>query len=165
MMPLQRQAKAQTLELLLQAQDQFKIRLPEVRITFDLRGRSAGMLRLPRSGAAVIRYNAQLLTENDPQFIAQTIPHEVAHLVAMTLHGRGIRPHGAEWKAVMEAFGAAPERCHQFDVSRPSRRRLRRFTYQCNCREHQLSSIRHNRAQRGTRYLCRHCKTSLRPVE
>ncbi len=153
---------SETQRLLHLATGHYNTSLPEVEIRFDLTGRAAGMIVFPPMGKAVIRYNWVLLCENSEPFIQQTVPHEVAHLVARTLYGSKIRPHGREWQEVMAFFGADVQRCHQFDTSRSARRRLQRFTYHCSCTTHQLTSIRHRRALAGQVYRCRACGNALK---
>lgn len=152
---------ADTYRLLEDAGNWFGIRLPRPEIRFDLRGQSAGQARLCLSGDCVIRYNPALLGSNPDRFLAETVAHEVAHLVAYRLHGRGIRPHGPEWQTIMRRYGAEPSRCHSYDLSAAQHRSLRQFRYHCHCREHDLSSIRHNRVLKGRTYYCRRCKTAL----
>ena len=120
------------------------------------------MVRFEATGDVVLRYNPVLLRENPRRFIQQTVAHEVAHLVARRIHGSRIRPHGREWQAVMREFGVEPRRCHDFDTTRSTLRRLRRFRYHCDCSEHQITTIRHNRVLAGQRYLCRRCGEALR---
>ena len=157
------QASQQTRRLLRLAADHYGMPAPRVEIRFDLRGRAAGQASLPARGQPQIRYNPQLLLENGEAFLQRTVPHESAHIIAFRLHGRRIRPHGAEWKAVMALFGADSRRCHDYDVSTVPGRRLTRHPYRCGCREHQLTSIRHNRIQAGQVYLCRACGQELKP--
>ena len=127
-------------------------------ISYDLRGQAAGQTRYTKNK---IRFNRHLLEKYTAEFVEQTVPHEFAHLVAYKKFGRSIKPHGMEWKRVMEALGVDPARTHNFDVS-PTRR-LKRFHYQCHCpgSDYQLSSIRHNRILRGRVYLCRKCGSAL----
>jgi SprT protein len=160
--PFEQQAFALTHRLIKQASAYFTIPIPRPEVHFDLRGKAAGMVIFPPKGNRIIRYNRTMLAENGLVFIAQTVPHEVAHLVARSLHGPGIRPHGAEWRSIMVLFGAEPVRCHNFTTQQNNRRRMRRFCYQCTCRDHHLSAIRHNRSQKGTTYLCRRCGSPLR---
>lgn len=160
---LQALARARTSDLLGQAIRQWGLTTKAVEIRFDLRGRAAGQARYGGPGPWVIRYNPVLLRENPERFMAETIAHEVAHVVAYARHGHRIRPHGPEWRAIMEHFGAAPERCHGYDVSRVPGRATRLFPYHCGCANHQLSSIRHHRVLAGRIYLCRHCAAPLRP--
>jgi len=161
---LVQQAEQDTRRLLRQAAEHFGLPVPRVDVRFDLRGQAAGQARLPSRGRPVIRYNAQLLLQNGPRFLQRTVPHETAHVIAYRLHGRHIRPHGPEWKAVMALFGADSRRCHDYDVSTLPRRRLTRHRYRCDCREHALTSIRHNRIVAGQVYLCRSCGQALRPL-
>jgi SprT protein len=135
---------------------------PPPDICFNLRGRAAGQLRIDADGRCAIRYNPTLLLRYGEDFLKRTVPHEAAHFVAYACHGRGIRPHGPEWQAIMSTFGADPERCHDYDVSGLEARRLRSFVYHCRCGDHQLSSIRHNKVRRGARYYCRRCGDLLR---
>lgn len=133
---------------------------PRVQVQLDLRGQAAGQLRRYPDGRLLIRYNLALAEHQPDAFLAETVPHEVAHVVTHLCHGR-VRPHGPEWQRVMRWFGIAqPRRCHDFAAD-TSARRQRRWRYQCACRGHELTTTRHNRVQRGTRYHCRACGTVL----
>jgi len=154
-------ARQRTRGLLAQARRMTGHTLPEPELRFDLRGRSAGQMRIDAAGRATIRYNPALLLRHGDDFLARTIPHEVAHYLAFVHHGRGIRPHGPEWQQMVRALGGEPERCHSYDVAGLDARKTRRFPYHCRCGDHQLSSVRHNRVIRGTRYLCQHCGEAL----
>lgn len=137
--------------------------LPELR--FNLRGRAAGqaLLSRRRGQADAIRINADLLASHPRNMIDETVPHEVAHVAIHRRYnqgGRRVRPHGPEWKALMQAFGVTDETCHNLPVT-PARQ-LRRFRYACGCDEPAwLTSIRHRRAQNGTVYRCRRCGQPL----
>jgi SprT protein len=159
---LQAQVLERSLELLRDGAQTLGIRPPRPEIRFDLRGRAAGQARFGPGKLTQIRFNALLLAENPREFIAQTVPHECAHVLAFSRHGRGIRPHGPEWQAIMLRWGAEPERCHRFDVSSVTTRQVREFDYHCDCREHRLSAIRHHRVLGGQVYLCRRCAGPLR---
>lgn len=158
---LHRRVEALTQQLLDTAGNHFQRDPGKVIIRFDLTGKAAGMALFPRRGTPVIRYNALLLAENRDDFLKRTVPHEVAHIVARQLFGNRIKPHGGEWRQVMALFGAEASRCHDYDVSRASRRTLKRYPYRCACRTHQLSSIRHNRVKRGQVYHCVSCRKPL----
>ena len=56
-----------------------------------------GLVRIARF---VLDFPAELRDE--------IICHEVAHLVVFERHGRGRRPHGAEWKHLMRSLGLTP---------------------------------------------------------
>lgn len=125
---------------------------PLPRLRFDLRGRCAGQARLQDWS---VRLNLSLLLRHGEAFIEQTVPHEIAHLVAHALHGPGIRPHGPQWRAVMALLKAPAQVCHSYATA-PARR-VKQYDYVCPCRPHRLGSVRHRRARAGQRYLCRRC--------
>lgn len=136
--------------------------LPLPLMRLDLRGRMAGQTVFARRNnqADVIRINAELLWTHTREMVDVTVPHEVAHVAIHRLHGRSVRPHGPEWKALMNAFGVSAETCHNLPAE-PTRR-LKRFRYTCGCEEPAwLTSIRHRRAQSGTVYRCRRCRQHL----
>ncbi len=55
-----------------------------------------------------------LLLENIDTFIAEVVPHELAHLLVWKHFGRKA-PHGKEWKWMMESvLGVPARRTHQF---------------------------------------------------
>jgi SprT protein len=161
---LEHQAAEHTLRLLGVAAGHFRAKIAVPSIRFDLRGKAAGQVRIVRDRTCLVRYNAALLIRHPSAFLAQTVPHETAHVVVFHVHGPRGRPHGGEWQSVMRLFGAVPERCHSFEVDGLQTRRLRHYDYHCGCRAHQLSSIRHNRVQAGQLYLCRRCGQALQPV-
>ncbi|MCP3867078.1 MAG: hypothetical protein GY703_03100 [Gammaproteobacteria bacterium] len=162
-LPARQKVVDSTCVLLQKAESHYETTMPMVTIRFDLRGHSAGMACFRAGTDPLIRYNALLHFENQEEFLSQTVPHEVAHVVTRVIWGPRVQPHGLEWQSVMALFGAKAQRCHDFDTSRSRARRLKRFTYRCCCGEHQLTSIRHNRAHAGQVYLCRSCGTPLKP--
>ncbi|MEJ2395357.1 MAG: hypothetical protein P8Z77_11405 [Candidatus Thiodiazotropha sp.] len=83
----EQQTVAHTHSLIRSAAKRFRILIPEPEIRFDLRGKAAGMVVFYPKRKQVIRYNRKMLAENGQVFIDQTVPHEVAHLVARFLHG------------------------------------------------------------------------------
>lgn len=145
----------------------YGIKLPAAGIDFSLRGRCAGQARVKPNGQTSLRINYQLLAENLDDFLQQTIPHEVAHLVVNWLvrnKRQRPRPHGREWQAVMrECFDLEPIRCHSYQTT-AARIVPRNFLYRCNCRDHFLTRIMHNRVSRHYQALCKGCITPLKFV-
>jgi SprT protein len=134
----------------------------EIPVTFELTGRAAGMYRV-RGGQRVIRYNPYIFARYFSDNLENTVPHEVAHYVTDVLYGlRRVRPHGPEWRAVMRAFGVEPVATCRYDLDGLPVRRQHRFSYQCACTTHSISTVRHRRIQGGqVRYSCRRCQTPL----
>lgn len=146
------------------ARNFYDIQLPDAKIDFSLRGRCAGQARVDRNGDTCLRINLQLLTENLDDFLNNTIPHEVSHLVVnwqARQKNQRPSPHGAEWRAVMQCcFDLEPKRCHSYRTT-PARIVRRPFLYICSCRKHLLTSIMHNRISRSHQALCKVCRTQL----
>ncbi len=146
------------------AREFYALALPSAEIDYSLRGRCAGQARVNRHGQTFLRINLQLLSENLDDYLRQTIPHEVAHLIVnwQTRHRRRRpRPHGAEWQAVMQdCFSLKPLRCHSYKTA-PARIVPRNFLYRCGCMEHRLTSIMHNRITRSANAFCKCCRSPL----
>lgn len=127
-------------------------------IDLSLRGRCAGQAFLQTWR---IRFNLQLLRDNYSDFMQHVVPHELAHLIAYEEFGGRIRPHGKEWRSIMEqVFGVPAKTTHQFDVSETARQN---YLYRCGCpgKVHGLTIRRHNKIIRGTNYLCKSCRKTL----
>lgn len=146
------------------AREFYRLDLPAAALDFSLRGRCAGQAGVDGNGRAWLRINLQLLAENRADYLTQTIPHEVAHLVVnwqTRSKQRRPRPHGKEWQAVMaDCFGLKASRCHSYPTT-AARVVPRPFLYACNCREHRLTAIMHQRIARSVRVFCKACRTTL----
>ncbi|MEL3927301.1 SprT family zinc-dependent metalloprotease [Aeromonas enteropelogenes] len=135
---------------------------PRPRIHCNMRGRAAGSARLQ---TWELRFNPALYQANQQAFLAEVVPHEVAHLLVYALWGEGrgkarVLPHGRQWQSVMrEVFGLEPRTTHSFDLAVLAQPTV---PYRCQCQLHQLSIRRHNKVMRGeARYHCRRCHTAL----
>lgn len=133
-------------------------------VEYTVVGQRGGFAR----GTGLVNFNAVLLMENVEDFIARTVPHEVAHCID-TANGGNARKafqrkrsvHGPSWKAIMRLFGIADStRCHSYDTSNAQTRTKRKFEYACGgCGKPVLvSSVIHNKIQlRGIEYWTRCC--------
>jgi SprT protein len=147
---------------ILKAESYFGESIPRPKIRYDLKGQTAGMSCFAKG---YVRMNVPLAVRNREDFLANTVPHEIAHWVQRWKYGyrngfgNKIRPHGPEWKRIMvQVYGLSPKRCHKYDTTETVTRRCRRYTYHCRCREHQLTSIRHNKMRKGrAAYSCTRC--------
>lgn len=158
----QEQVLQQTTYYVQHAAEIFQRRFSVIPVSFDLRGRAAGMYRV-RQGQRLIRYNSHIFAKYFHENLQETVAHEVAHYISDVVYGlQRIRPHGQEWQSIMQAFGVSPRRAADFDLSGIPLRRQRRFTYRCDCRDYALSTVRHNRVQAGNGfYVCRECGSRL----
>ncbi|MCG6936582.1 MAG: SprT-like domain-containing protein [Gammaproteobacteria bacterium] len=166
----QQQVIEQTHAYIQQAAELFNIKKETVDISFNLKGRAAGMYRVKRRSNLLfgrakreIRYNPYIFSKYFEDNFITTIPHEVAHYISDMIYGiKNIKPHGSEWKAIMRIFGADASVTASYDLAGIPLRKHAYFTYQCACKEHQLTSIRHNRIKKYRyQYLCIHCKQVL----
>ncbi len=133
-------------------------------VLFDLSGATSGMYRV--SGKQRwIRYNPYIFARYFEDNLQTTVPHEVAHYVTDCLFGlKSIRPHGREWKSVMQMFGVKPDVTGNYDLQGIPQRKQKRFDYYCDCMQHQLSSVRHHRVMyKQAKYFCKVCKQALKP--
>lgn len=139
--------------------------IPDLPVLLNLKGSAAGQYQ--GGSLPCIRYNPLIAAQVFEDFIARTVPHEVAHYaVEKSFPGKRVKPHGLEWQSMMRAFGLEPSVRHTYDLSRVPVRRQRRYMYTCDCREHQLSATRHNRVQyREASYLCNQCGSKLKSVQ
>lgn len=151
-----------TREYIFRAEEFYHRRFEMIPVNFDLKGRSTGMYRV-QHGQREIRYNPYLFAKYFADNLAVTVPHEVAHYATDLIYGlRKIRPHGEEWRALMQAFGADASRTCDYDLEGVPIRAHQRHSYQCGCSDHKLTSRRHNKVLRGgIEYTCRQCGSRL----
>lgn len=133
-------------------------------VRFDLRGRAAGQWRVLR-GEEALRFNAHLFAMDWARQFPDTVAHEVAHSIVYRRFGLGRdrrRPHGPEWREVMQWLGFEPRVTHDSDLRGVPVRRTRRYAYRCSCQVYALGARRHRSAQSGERiYYCRRCGQTL----
>lgn len=162
----QQQVREHTRRYIKQAIDYFDLKEKTVEISFNIKGQTSGMYRVSRNLTRYkreIRYNPYIFSKFFEDSYETTVPHEVAHYITDIMFGlNNIKPHGKEWKAVMQVFGADAAVTSNYDLTGIPVKKQSLFTYQCSCREHKLSSIRHNKIKlRRYKYYCNTCKQCL----
>lgn len=107
--------------------------VPEVSVAISWRMTST--LGRAYYNTMTIRLSATLLDPTAAELLRETLCHELAHLAAYRLHGRAIRPHGREWRALLAATGYPPNAtiradalpsCFQIGVAGKRSRRTRK---------------------------------------
>lgn len=136
-------------------------KLPRIHIRANLKGATAGRAKRKRFlGDAYLSFHPGLLAKYKDDYIRETVPHEVAHIIAGHLKP-GCGSHRSTWRGVMYTLGLEPIRCHAYDVTEFQTHRPRPFVYKCACSEHQLTSILHSRIQNGRWRRCKRCRQKI----
>jgi SprT protein len=159
----QQKVIATTRHYIARAAEIMQCKLTTIAVEFDLKGLAAGMYCV-RAGQRWIRYNPYIFAKYFDDNLAQTVPHEVAHYAIECVYGhRNVRPHGKEWRGLMQAMGIAnAARTCEYDLMGIPRRRQNYHSYACACSSYQLTRRRHNKINRhGARYYCRQCQQLL----
>lgn len=144
------------------AETAFSRQFASVPVFFDLSGRASGMYQV-RGSERIIRYNPYIFALHFEYHLASTVGHEVGHYIADCMHGLGeIKPHGSEWRAIVEDIGGDCSRTFDHDLAGVPIRRHRQVAYYCQCGERMLGIRRHNNVRRGlATYKCRQCNDEL----
>lgn len=135
---------------------------PKLDVSFALKGRAAGSARyLPLPNRAEVRINRDLLLRYPRRVIGQTVPHEIAHVAAGWRYGPRIKPHGREWRFVMQTvFGKVADTCHEMQAlpANPTNYAIAH----CGCdNPHFLPPRKALAAQVEGRLRCGRCKQSV----
>jgi SprT protein len=109
------------------------------KLDFSLTGRHAGRAC---SSTNTIQINSTILIQNEADYINQTVPHEVAHLVTDAVYPHGhldqtkktatIPHHGTGWKHVMELFGVQPALYHNYAIAPSIRHNRVKYAHICS---------------------------------
>lgn len=101
--------------------------------------------------------SALLLTSDER--VRETLLHEYAHLVVYHRFGRRAKPHGPEWRAVMNALGLSPERTHSYPPL-PTPKPRRTLIYRCARCGEEIPRVRP--LKRGRAYYHVKCGGAIR---
>ena len=116
-----------------------------------------------------IELNPDFFKNHAEEMINQTVPHEVAHLVAFKVYSLLGKGHGRFWKLVMGALyplGVKVSRCHQYDLEGVKVRIVARpFSYHCGCMDHNITKNIHAKIQSGRKYTCNRCRQPIKLIE
>lgn len=154
---LVRQVEDKVLETLLTAQQQFRQSFDLPTVEFRDMGRTAGKAYFTQNKVVL---SPTLLQENQSEFIARTVPHEIAHLVTHRVFPFARQSHGREWRTVMMKLGVTDiSRCHTYNTKSVAQSRDK-WVYTCGCgKRFEFGSVRHRKSQSGAGYRCGRCKT------
>lgn len=150
-MNLQEQFKQKTLECIATAEKQYRVAFGEVAIYFDITGNRIAGQACYDDTKFWLRFHPDAVENHFEKMVAETIPHEVAHLVCFANPKLG-KSHDAGWASVYHTLSGGQEasRTHDLEFGK-ARRKLKTFDYMASCGTIvTLTSIRHNKLQRGT---------------
>jgi len=100
---------------------------------------------------------AAWLLDGPEALLAEVLCHEAAHAAVHALHGRRVRPHGAEWCGLMKRAGFPPRVRVPWSVVPASRRvaAAERGLWEHRCPVCQATRLARTRV---TRWRCRSCR-------
>lgn len=151
---LQNRVSARIDDLIVIAERELRIVVERPNITYRIRGSSAGYAEY---ATRTIDLNMIYLRDNADAYIANSVPHELAHLIVQDIHGNVPFQHGREWQALMQMFDAKVEITHRYDTAKT----VKTYQWNCGCMSHQLSYYQHTQARKGKAYECNKCKQAI----
>lgn len=105
-----------------------------------------------------IELNETLLIENYDAFLAETIPHEVGHILTAMFYPNAKQSHGPEFRKMCAAIGypSAGRTYNDYSVASVKEG----FLYGCQCKGKRFvfSPILHKRMFEGQRRTCNTCE-------
>lgn len=129
-------------------------------ITFSMNGRLTSTAGRAFLSEGRMDFSKSLYEQNVEAFLNDTVPHELAHLIAYRVYGSN--GHDTSWKKVMMALGYEPTRCHSYEVQKRSS--AKKYNYVCGCsgKVHEVSAQRQAWINKGKNYKCIACGTVIR---
>lgn len=124
-------------------------------ITVKMNNRLTSTAGRANPASGIIELSTKLYEANKEAFHANTIPHEIAHIVACRVLGS--RGHDAAWHSVMLTLGVEANRCHSYEVKKSGKI----YLYKCDCMTHEFTPQRQAWAVKGKKYVCKHCRGAL----
>jgi len=169
---IQKKAEQKLKDMISEVRENYpKVKVPGDNTTFSLlfdvnSVRVAGWaISKPAKRYMAIRLHRRALEEYGDDFINRTLVHEFAHILQYC-NCSNSQPHGREFKMFMRLLGGSTKRCHSYNlralVPEKVRKTAKTFSYKCQCRTHEISTIRHNRVLSGkATYCCANCNSQL----
>ena len=172
------QVRNRCIEVINKIQNIYGIDCSDVKVSFNLRGRTAGWAGCKRTifgGPAsdfFVRFNVDMIGgDSFGHIIDDTVPHEFAHIVCYKLPQLG-RNHDQGWKNICRSLGGTAKRCHNENVKFARGRTYQYLTTLGIL--HTVSEKIHRKIQMGAGYRVRNggklnntCKWALfgQPIE
>lgn len=135
----------------------------KIELLLNLKGyRLIGQCKKVCKNTYTIRLHKKLLESFKEIYIDDVLTHELAHAVQMELYLKS-KPHSNEWKSILQTLsGKKYSTKNKIDYNLENVVKRRRFIYVCECMEHFISTILHNKIQyKKNQYRCKKCKSNL----
>lgn len=124
------------------AEELYKVDLSQMKLRVDMRGRCMGEATVYNDNSSLIRLSIEGCSKFRVAMISDTIPHEIAHVVASL---KGSTGHSKLWKSICITLGGLGETLHYHALT-PA---VRQFRYENINGTIDISIVRHNKLQRG----------------
>lgn len=135
---------AKTLEVMKQANELYNLNI-DLTVRVDLRGSKIAGQAQRKLGRYIVRLNPLFCQQFPEDTLKETIPHEVAHIVAFAL--KQDDGHGPKWKRIAQSLGCSGNRCHDHTIIDP-RKETYMVVFPCG-KKIEIGKIRYNRIMRG----------------
>lgn len=134
-----------------------------IKVLFNLKSKIAlGTIRFNRKSkdSFLIRLNQTLYRKYKDDYIDHVLKHEFAHACVMSAYKQKCKPHGKEWKKIMNELGELKPRAstNKFNLDKHG------YIWKCKCDEFIFGKIKHNNAIKNKAhrsFYCRKCKRQL----
>lgn len=124
------------------AENLYNVDLSTMALRIDMRGSCMGEAWVYDDNTSLIRLSIEGCTKYTSAMVSDTIPHEIAHVVASL---KGSTGHSKLWKSICVKLGGLGETLHHHKLT-PA---VRQFRYENSNGVIDISIIRHNKLQNG----------------
>ena len=135
------------------------VQFPQITVKMNARLRTTAGRAYLQQG--IVEFNPSIYEAHVEEFLEDTVPHEVAHVVAYYVFGS--TGHDIFWKQVCSDLGSATQRLHSFTVPKCSNAKT--YKFKCACMEHEFTPQRYAWVKKGKMYRCRNCGEILVEVK
>jgi SprT protein len=124
-------------------------------ITFSMNGRLTSTAGRAFLQEGRLDFSKSLYAQNVENFLNDTVPHELAHIIAYRVYGS--TGHDSAWRKVMDMLGFEPTRCHSYAVQKRSTAKVYNYICGCEGKIHEVSAQRQVWINKGKMYKCTTC--------
>ena len=153
--------RAKVAQCIAKAESLYGIKMPQVDVRFDMRGRSSGAAGWKptfNGRTYYIRFNVNFMSVGGKTWehlFTNTVPHEVAHSVCQAFPNLGVN-HDSGWKKVCLALGGNGKTRFDSEDAPEAHAMVRPYVYTGSTGKTVCVSTRiHNKIQRGAAYRYR----------